>query len=55
MKEYKVILVETIEHEMIVKANDVSEVDNKVIEMLGNNEVDFTKGKTVNTQLFIAN
>jgi hypothetical protein len=53
MKEYKVILVETIEHEIMVQTDDTSEIGNKVIAMIDNNEIDFTKGKTVNTQLFI--
>ena len=53
MKKYKVILAETIEHEIIVDANDESEIGDKVIAMIDNNKVDFTKGKTVNTQLFI--
>ena len=53
MKEYKVKLVETIEYEIIVNANNESEIFDKVIEMLEENKVDFAKGKTVNVQMYV--
>ena len=53
MKEYKVILTETIEHTLIVEANEESEIEDKVIDMLANGKVDFLKGKTVSTQMCI--
>ena len=53
MKEFKVTLIETVEHEIIVKANNESEIEDKVIEMLNANQVDFTKGKTVNVQMYV--
>lgn len=53
MKEYKVILVETVEHEITVKANNESEIEDKVIDMLANGKVNFLKGKVVGTQMYI--
>lgn len=53
MKEYKVILVETVEHELTVKAKDESEIENVVSEMFTNNKVDFTKSKTTNVQMYV--
>ena len=53
MKEYKVTLIETVEHKVIVKANNESEIEDKLIEMLENREIDFAHGETVDTQMRI--
>jgi hypothetical protein len=55
MKECKVILVETVEHELTFMVEDESEsdIEEKVIEMLSDNQVDLTKGKTVNVRMYI--
>lgn len=53
MKEFKVTLIETVEHKVIVEVNDESEIEDKLIEMLENKKVDFAYGETVDTQIRI--
>ena len=53
MKEFKVTLVETVEHEVVVNVNDENEIEDKVCEMLANKKVDFAKGKTANVQMYV--